>query len=64
MHWYTMERFLLSPPHMLPSLFQVGLQYLTGDIVGANARCVAMLLAFAEMIRDYSTPPQKVSGPG
>lgn len=39
--------------------FQVGLQYLTGDIYGGNARCTAMLLAFKEAIKDYSTPPEK-----
>lgn len=38
---------------------QVGLQYLTGDIVGGNARCVAMLMAFRNMIIDYKTPPEK-----
>ena len=37
----------------------MGLQYLTGDIIGGNARCVAMLLAFCEVIKDYSTPEQK-----
>lgn len=40
-------------------LFQVGLQYLSGDIHGGNARCIAMLLAFREAINDYSTPPKK-----
>lgn len=40
-------------------LFQVGLQYLSGDIHGGNARCIAMLLAFREAITDYSTPPKK-----
>lgn len=39
--------------------FQVGLQYLAGDISGGNNRCVAMLLAFRDAIRDYSTPPEK-----
>ncbi|XP_068334689.1 uncharacterized protein [Pyrus communis] len=38
---------------------QVGLQYLSGDISGGNARCIAMLLAFQEAIKDYSTPPEK-----
>lgn len=40
-------------------LFQVGLHYLSGDISGGNARCIAMLQAFQEVIRDYSTPPEK-----
>lgn len=38
---------------------QVGLQYLAGDISGGNGRCVAMLLAFQDAIKDYSTPPEK-----
>lgn len=38
---------------------QVGLQYLAGDIFGGNARCIAMLQAFWEAIKDYSTPPEK-----
>ncbi|KAK4765928.1 hypothetical protein SAY87_007570 [Trapa incisa] len=41
------------------SVFQVGLQYLSGDISGGNARCIAMLQAFQEIIKDYSTPPEK-----
>ncbi|MBA0679317.1 hypothetical protein Goari_011092, partial [Gossypium aridum] len=38
---------------------EVGLQYLSGDIRGGNARCVAMFQAFKEAIKDYSTPPEK-----
>ncbi|KAJ8623027.1 hypothetical protein MRB53_031556 [Persea americana] len=44
---------------MHPAVYKVGLQYLAGDISGGNARCVAMLLAFQEAIRDYFTPPEK-----
>lgn len=35
------------------------MQHLAGDLVGSNARCVAMLQAFREAIGDYSTPPGK-----
>nr|CAD1818470.1 unnamed protein product [Ananas comosus var. bracteatus] len=49
--------FHLDPLH--PSVYKVGLQYLSGDIHGGNARCIAMLLAFREAINDYSTPPKK-----
>ncbi|CAL9060399.1 uncharacterized protein LOC135678097 [Musa acuminata AAA Group] len=49
--------FQLDPMH--PSVYKVGLQYLSGNISGGNARCIAMLLAFREAIRDYSTPPEK-----
>lgn len=38
---------------------QVGLQYLSGDICGSNARCIVMLEAFKEAIKDYSTPREK-----
>lgn len=49
--------FQLGPVH--PAVYQVGLRYLAGDISGGNARCIAMLQAFQESIKDYSTPPQK-----
>lgn len=35
------------------------MQYLTGDVMGGNARCMAMLLAFRDAIKDYSTPSEK-----
>ncbi|GMH13226.1 hypothetical protein Nepgr_015067 [Nepenthes gracilis] len=38
----------------------VGLQYLAGDITGDDNRCVAMLQAFKEATKDYSTPPEKI----
>lgn len=49
--------FQLDPMH--PAIYKVGLQYLAGDILGGNARCIAMLHAFQEAIKDYSTPPEK-----
>lgn len=47
---------------MHPAVYKVGLRYLTGDICGGNARCIAMLQAFQEAINDYTTPPEKVLG--
>lgn len=35
------------------------MRYLAGDITGGNARCIAMLQALQESIKDYSTPPEK-----
>lgn len=49
--------FQLEPIH--PSVYKVGLQYLSGEVSGGNGRCIAMLLAFREAIKDYSTPPNK-----
>lgn len=41
---------------------QVGLQYISGDISGGNDRCIAMLQAFQEAIKDYKVPPEKSLG--
>ncbi|KAL5581984.1 hypothetical protein UlMin_014426 [Ulmus minor] len=49
--------FQLDPMH--PAVYKVGLQYLSGDISGGNARCMAMLQSFQEAIKDYSTPAEK-----
>ncbi|XP_028805852.1 translation initiation factor eIF-2B subunit delta [Neltuma alba] len=49
--------FQLDPMH--PAVYKVGLQYLSGDISGGNARCIAMLQAFQEVIKDYRVPPEK-----
>ncbi|CAL4934951.1 unnamed protein product [Urochloa decumbens] len=49
--------FQLEPMH--PSVYKVGLQYLSGEVSGGNGRCIAMLLAFREGIKDYTTPPNK-----
>lgn len=49
--------FHLDPVH--PAVYKVGLRYLAGDISGGNARCIAMLQAFQESIKDHSTPPEK-----
>ncbi|KAL5183635.1 Translation initiation factor eIF-2B subunit delta [Glycine soja] len=43
-----------------PAVFEVGLRYSAGDISGGNARCIAMLRAFQDAIRDYCTPHEKV----
>ncbi|CAL1370019.1 unnamed protein product [Linum trigynum] len=52
------SKFLqLDPMH--PAIYKVGLQYLAGDISGGNARCIAMLQAFQQVVKDYSTPPEK-----
>ncbi|CAI9777493.1 unnamed protein product [Fraxinus pennsylvanica] len=49
--------FQLDTVH--PAIYTVGLRFLTGDISGGNARCIAMLRAFQESIEDYSTPAEK-----
>ncbi|XP_020571847.1 translation initiation factor eIF-2B subunit delta-like isoform X2 [Phalaenopsis equestris] len=45
--------------HIHPSVYKVGMQYLSGCTSGGNARCKEMLLAFRKAIMDYSIPPEK-----
>ncbi|CAI8594153.1 unnamed protein product [Vicia faba] len=45
-----------------PAVYKVGLQYISGDISGGNDRCIAMLQAFQEAIKDYKVPPEKSLG--
>ncbi|XP_073293171.1 uncharacterized protein [Primulina huaijiensis] len=49
--------FQLDTVH--PAVYKVGLRHLNGDISGGNTRCVTMLQAFQEAIKDYYTPPEK-----
>nr|XP_046146977.1 translation initiation factor eIF-2B subunit delta-like [Oncorhynchus gorbuscha] len=42
-----------------PSIVRLGLQYSQGIVVGSNARSVALLHAFKQVIRDYTTPPNE-----
>ncbi|RYR33386.1 hypothetical protein Ahy_A10g047966 isoform B [Arachis hypogaea] len=54
-----LESKLFQIDSVHPSVFKVGLRYLAGGTSGDNARCIEMLRAFQEAIRDYSTPPEK-----
>ncbi|CAG8718746.1 15346_t:CDS:1, partial [Acaulospora colombiana] len=40
-----------------PAIVRLGRQFADMTIVGANARCIAMLVAFKTVIQDYVTPP-------
>ncbi|KAL6096050.1 eif2b4 [Pungitius sinensis] len=42
-----------------PAIVRLGLQYSQGIVAGSNARSVALLHAFQQVIRDYSTPPNE-----
>jgi len=43
-----------------PSIMRLGLLYADYKVVGASARCRAMLLAFKDVIRDYQLPSEQV----
>ncbi|XP_075772375.1 translation initiation factor eIF2B subunit delta isoform X2 [Pelodiscus sinensis] len=42
-----------------PAVVRLGLQYSQGLLNGSNARCLALLQVFRQVIRDYSTPPSE-----
>ncbi|XP_014871370.1 translation initiation factor eIF2B subunit delta isoform X1 [Poecilia latipinna] len=42
-----------------PAIVRLGLQYSQGIVAGSNARSVALLHAFRQVIRDYTTPPNE-----
>ncbi|CAH0493295.1 unnamed protein product [Peronospora farinosa] len=41
------------------AVLSLGLKYAEGKISGSNARCIAMITAFHQVIEDYVTPPDK-----
>lgn len=49
-----------SSEELHPAIVRLGLKYAEGTISGSSARCVALLNAFKQVIRDYKTPPDKV----
>ena len=42
-----------------PAIVRLGVKYAEGVICGSNARCLAMLAAFKQVIEDYTTPQHK-----
>nr|CAG4644200.1 EOG090X0B12 [Lepidurus arcticus] len=42
-----------------PAVVRLGLQYAQGQIIGSNARSLALLLALKQLIADYVTPEDK-----
>ncbi|GAA5884436.1 hypothetical protein JCM16303_005080 [Sporobolomyces ruberrimus] len=47
-----------STANIHPSIIRLALQYSEFKVVGANARCIAMLEAFKDIIVSYTPPPQ------
>lgn len=42
-----------------PAIVRLGLQYSQGIVAGSNARSIALLHAFKQVIKDYNTPPNE-----
>ncbi|NWQ84735.1 EI2BD factor, partial [Columbina picui] len=64
LHQYSRKKPLtqqMSIPSVVihPAVVRLGLQYSQGIINGSNARCIALLEVFKQLIRDYSTPPNE-----
>lgn len=43
-----------------PAIVTLGRKYSSGEVTGATARAVAMLMAFKHVVMDYNTPTDKV----
>ncbi|XP_050807648.1 translation initiation factor eIF-2B subunit delta isoform X1 [Gopherus flavomarginatus] len=64
LHQYSRKMPLtqqMSIPSMAihPAVVRLGLQYSQGLLNGSNARCLALLQVFRQVIWDYSTPPNE-----
>ncbi|NXY25545.1 EI2BD factor, partial [Atrichornis clamosus] len=64
LHQYSRKKPLtqqMSIPSTVihPAVVRLGLQYSQGIINGSNARCIALLEVFKQVIQDYSTPPNE-----
>ncbi|XP_047145211.1 translation initiation factor eIF2B subunit delta isoform X1 [Hydra vulgaris] len=55
----TKDISFLSTGTIHPVIIKLGLQYAKGIISGSNARCIALLYAFKQVINDYTVPPSK-----
>ncbi|CAM9989821.1 unnamed protein product [Ectocarpus sp. 12 AP-2014] len=51
---------LTSKGDIHPAILALGRKYSSGEVTGATARAVAMLMAFKQVVMDYSTPPDKM----
>ncbi|KAF0698145.1 Aste57867_11213 [Aphanomyces stellatus] len=49
-----------SKTEIHPAILSLGLKYAEGKIAGGNARTVAMLTAFQQVIKEYQAPSDKV----
>ncbi|XP_074065935.1 translation initiation factor eIF2B subunit delta [Macrotis lagotis] len=64
LHQYSrripLTQYMSIPSSVIhPAVVRLGLQYSQGLISGSNARCIALLRAFQQVIQDYTTPPNE-----
>lgn len=58
--WARKEKEILGKSLKIDNnILNLGFQYFYHKIVGANARCIAMLVQLREVIGKYRTPPEK-----
>uniref|UniRef100_A0A2K6M7A0 Translation initiation factor eIF2B subunit delta n=3 Tax=Rhinopithecus bieti TaxID=61621 RepID=A0A2K6M7A0_RHIBE len=56
----SLTQFMSIPSSVIhPAMVRLGLQYSQGLVSGSNARCIALLRALQQVIRDYTTPPNE-----
>ncbi|KAK7796595.1 hypothetical protein U0070_024812 [Myodes glareolus] len=56
----SLTQYMSVPSSVIhPAMVRLGLQYSQGLVSGSNARCIALLHALQQVIRDYTTPPSE-----
>ncbi|XP_008833279.1 translation initiation factor eIF-2B subunit delta isoform X4 [Nannospalax galili] len=56
----SLTQYMSIPSSVIhPAMVRLGLQYSQGLVSGSNARCIALLHALQQVIRDYTTPPSE-----
>lgn len=56
----SLTQYMSIPSSVVhPAMVRLGLQYSQGLVSGSNTRCVALLRALQQVIRDYTTPPNE-----
>ena len=58
----TSNPVLFQAKGMHPAVISLGLKYSSNAIRGANARCMALLVALKQVVNDYVSPTSPVSG--
>ena len=58
----TPKKPKFDPADLHPAILRLGVQYQNREIIGGNARCVAMLAAFKHLIQDYKPATKDTSG--
>ncbi|GLV35460.1 eukaryotic translation initiation factor 2B subunit delta [Carabus blaptoides fortunei] len=58
-HSTSLTKELTAVVGLHAAIIRLGAQYMSHNILGSNARCLALLSAIKHLVTDYRTPPQQ-----